>query len=452
MKGLLIAVVASALFVIAKDVLFVKVADLNLRDGQAKKATLLANGSVVYFWERTRPATKEEKDKRSAWLDQEWQKLQQKAKELEPKIAEAAEKVTQQAKEQAEKSPVTRPLVPFFSLGARFPTLVMREGLKLVYPLAKRHFVNQPVVTAAGVSLWHPDGKQELLTTFDLDKFYGEEEWMRLPSDGINLRPSLDGRYLAMQTESGIILFALRDKSLEPIGQIHAISPFGFSPSNRFFYATDPKQEHLLVFTLEDLRLTHRLSCGIDRGLLDRANNFLMAAALSETHAAIATWLDLGIYRLDTGALWQPPRKMLQRIGPPRNLLFSRDGSTLYIAGHRGLTLLDIGTLSIVDQYIRHVKDGFRFELLASISPDGRYAAALYGRERDGGWATLFIWDIRQKQVVQYIGKNPNEWLDTIGSGWGGTIYPPATFTEDWSSLLVTLRTGTLQFYKNTRR
>lgn len=92
----------------------------------------------------------------------------------------------------------------------------------------------------------------------------------------------------------------------------------------------------------------------------------------------------------------------------------------------------------------------FSFQKLSGVSPDGRYAAALYGRERGEGLATLFFWDVREKRIVQRIGIEPGRMLDTISSGFR-FIYPPAQFTGDWQYLLVIRQDGSLELFRRIR-
>lgn len=83
-------------------------------------------------------------------------------------------------------------------------------------------------------------------------------------------------------------------------------------------------------------------------------------------------------------------------------------------------------------------------------SPDGRYAAALYGRERAEGWATLFFWDVRERRILRRIGTEPGRMLDTISAGFR-FIYPPAQLSADWQYLLVSRQDGSLEVFRSVR-
>lgn len=123
-------------------------------------------------------------------------------------------------------------------------------------------------------------------------------------------------------------------------------------------------------------------------------------------------------------------------------LAFSLDGKKLYVASGRGFFVVDPKTFAILDKYILSIGEEIRFEGIAGISPDEKYAAILYGKENLGGWATLFFWDIQKKKVIQKI-----EGLDTITSGFV-FIYPPAMLTPDWKYLLAVKRGGFLELYR----
>ncbi|MFN4178868.1 MAG: hypothetical protein ACK4I8_01020 [Armatimonadota bacterium] len=55
----------------SSDGLFVKMAEVRGKNGHVSEAALLPKGEVIYFWERTRPPTEEEKKLRAKWFDEQ---------------------------------------------------------------------------------------------------------------------------------------------------------------------------------------------------------------------------------------------------------------------------------------------------------------------------------------------------------------------------------------------
>ena len=181
-------------------------------------------------------------------------------------------------------------------------------------------------------------------------------------------------------------------------------------------------------------------------------SSFIRAAAISDEFFVVSGRDTLCLYSLSDGSIRQPNIKMLRRIGGSPNsviygVAFSLDGRLLYIASARGFFVIDPYNFSLLDEYILPAGSSFYFQSLAGISPDGRYAAVLYGKERINGWATLFIWDIHNKRILQRIGTDEGKMLHTISAGFRH-IYPPAILTKDWTYLLIILHDGTIELYR----
>lgn len=328
--------------------------------------------------------------------------------------------------------------------------MLMRQALKMALPLARQHFVNQPVVVEAGLKIRSPDGSETNIPT-NLEKLYGEETWMRMPAEEINLRASPDGKYVALETaDESFVLFELRGNDFAPMAQVRGQSPIGWSHSGRLmFTARSPKGDTFVVYAMDDLKEIATLG-PVPRPT--KRSSSINAVAISDELLAVGGGNLLCIYRLADGSLKQPDIRTLRRIGGSPDsviygLTFSPDGRALYVASARGFFVIDPYTLSVLDEYILSAVSDFRFEALAGVSPDGHYAAVLYGKERLNGWATLFFWDIRRKQIVQKIGTEEGRMLDTISSGFR-FIYPPATLTNDWQFLLAIRQDGVLELYR----
>lgn len=434
------------------DGLFVKVAELRGKNSHISKAALLPKGEVIYFWERIRPPTDEEKRIRSAWFDEQWEAFRKQAEQKGiPEIERRSEEIAKELEsELAKQPPIVRQMQPFFSAAARGIPMLMRQALKMALPLARRHFVNQPVVVEAGLKIRSPDGSETNIPT-NLEKLYGEETWMRMPAEEINLRASPDGKYVALETaDESFVLFELRGNDFAPMAQVRGQSPIGWSHSGRLmFSARSPKGDTFVVYAMDDLKEVATL------GPVPRPTkrfSSINAVAISDELLAVGGGNLFCIYRLADGSLKQPDIRTLRRIGGSPDsviygLTFSPDGRALYVASARGFFVIDPYTLSVLDEYILSAGSDFRFEALAGVSPDGHYAAVLYGKERLNGWATLFFWDIRRKQIVQKIGTEEGRMLDTISSGFR-FIYPPATLTNDWQFLLAIRQDGVLELYR----
>ncbi|MFN4132559.1 MAG: hypothetical protein ACK4GE_05730, partial [Caldimicrobium sp.] len=239
--------------------LFQKVAELQESSKQARRAALYPDGKVVYYWERTRPPTPQEKEKRAAWFDAEWEKFRRKAEqEGIPEIEKSTKEIEKMLKEEMAKQPlVVRGLTPFFSGVLRGLPAWLRWILEYSRPIARQHLINQPVVVEAGVSIWNPNGKTMVLLPVDVATLYGEESWARFPIDEVHLRVSPDGRYIAIETvEEAIVLFELSSSGLFPKARISGFSPFGWSPDGQYIFMTRKLEgkKVIAILTTEDLQ------------------------------------------------------------------------------------------------------------------------------------------------------------------------------------------------------
>lgn len=434
------------------DELFKKVTEIREKEGYIRKAVLLPEGNVAYFHEVTRPPTEEEKAARAKWFDEQWEAFRKEAeKKGIPEIERKSEEIAKELEKQiSQQPPVVRSMQPFFSAAARGIPMLMRLALEMALPLARRHFINQPVVTAAGLRMWYQDRGRADLLQVDVQKLYGGETWMRVPLEEINLRASPDGRYLALESaEEAIVIFELKGGGLSPIAQIRGRSPIGWSHGGRLMFVSKAaRKDSFTVFSTEDLREV------ISVGLIPCSGErpIVRAVAISDRYLAVGGGNFLCVHRFMDGSFLQPDRRTLRRVGGAPDsviwgLAFSPDSRLLYITSARGFFVIDPSTFAVLDEYVRPAGAGFYFDTLAGVSPDGHYAAVLHGRERPHGWATLFFWDIPGKRILQRIGTREGQMLDTISSGFR-FIYPPATLTEDWRFLLVVRQDGILELYR----
>ena len=435
--------------------LFQKVAEFKIPSLQVRNAVLLSEGLIAYYWERTRPATEEEKKRRAEWFDKEWEKLRQKAEqEGIPEIEKGAKVMAQKLEEEKSKMPIiVRPMVPIFSAIFRGLSSWLHWVVEYTYPIARQHFINQPVVEEAGINIWDPKGKTKKILSVDISSLYGKESWERYPTNGFNLIASPDGRYVVLHTEedpNAFNLFEIREEDLFFKGQIRGSGPLKWSYDGKYLALSKEKEKLVYVFSSETLKEVIRCNFDFDRRALragSSQSSWLQDIALGDGRLAIALLTDLGICKLSDGSLNLPDVAILRRIGPPKSITFGKDGKTLYVASLRGFFVVDTESFTILNQYLTMPGDGFYFQLLAGVSPDGRYAAVLHGRERDYGWATLFIWDIYQNRIIQRIGTEPGQMLNTISSGFGG-IYPPVKISPDWRYLLAIRQDGVLELYQ----
>ena len=353
--------------------LFRKILELREPSAQARKAALLPDGKVVYYWERTRPPTDQEKDRRASWFDAEWERFRRQAEqEGIPQIERSSEQMARKLEEEAAKQPVVvRPVVPLLSAVLRGLPAWFRWVVEQTLPLARKHFINQPVVVGAGVRVWGPIGKTQELLPVDVSTLYGEESWARFPADELHLRASPDGRYVALETaDEAFVLLQLTPSALSPRARVRGGSPLGWSADGRLLFVTRSadREKFVAVHTHDDLRELARCPADFDRRLWGAGTGSIIRdVAIAEDRLAVALFTDLGVCRLPAGSLVLPDPSTLRRIGPPRGLAFAQGRPTLYVASGRGLSVVDSDTFAILDQYLRQPAADFDFQLLAGV-------------------------------------------------------------------------------------
>ncbi|MFN3286612.1 MAG: hypothetical protein ACK45F_10055, partial [bacterium] len=238
------------------EALFRKAAELREPSAQVRRAALLPDGRVAYYRERTRPPTDQEKDRRAAWFDAEWERFRRQAEqEGIPQIERSTEQMARKLEEEAAKQPlVVRPLFPFLSAVFRGLPAWLRWVMEQTLPIARRHFINQPVVVEAALSVWDPSGKTTELLPVDVPGLYGEESWARFPADELHLRASPDGRYVA----------------LSPRARVRGGSPLGWSPDGRLLFVTRSvdRRKVIAIHAADDLREVARCPADFDRRLM----------------------------------------------------------------------------------------------------------------------------------------------------------------------------------------
>lgn len=196
--------------------MFVKVDEIGLDKEYARKGVLLRNGTVVYFWERTRDPTDQEKEIRAKWFDEKWEIFQ---KEAETK---------------GTLTIYSSPVAPFLSGVTKSFSILAKQAMEISFMFAKQHFVNQPVVTQAGLKIRYPH-LQEKDIFIDMNIFYGQEEWLRTPCEEINLRVSPDSKFIVLETiENYLNLCEVGEEGLIPRAKMSACSPIVWSPSGEF--------------------------------------------------------------------------------------------------------------------------------------------------------------------------------------------------------------------------
>lgn len=433
---------------------FVKIK--KIESEKISKATILPGGNVIYFWEQTRPPTDKEKIFRKEWFDKEWETFINEAKSKGiPEIDKESEKFAKEIEKEVYQKPVINSLESFFYAAIKGIPIIVYEALKIGYPLARNYFINQPVVVKAGFKLYSPNG-QKIDIPWDIEKFYGKETWMRIPLEEINMIASPNGKFLVLETrEEFLVLFEIKDNTVIPIAQIYGKSPIGWSRDDSLMFVTKPSKSKkctFSVYSIDDLQ--HEVAnLGPVISYPSKKFSWITSVAISKEFLAVGGANIFCIYSLPDGTVRQPDKKTFHRIGGSPDgiiygLSFSEDGKLLYIASGRGFFVIDPYTFSVLDEYIRPATANFSFHMLASVSPDGKYAAILHGKERDYGLSTLFIWDIHNKKIVQKIGTEKEKMLQSISSGFS-FIYPPATLTNDWKFLLTIRQDGVLELFQN---
>jgi len=424
----------------------------------ASQVALFPDGSIIYYYEKTRPPTEEEKKIREEKFDAEWARLKEKGEETVPKMEKEAEKA---GEEVSKKAPIV--LKPFFKSLKFFIREIMKEGMKIAYPVGKKRFVNQPVVIKAGFVIEDTDGKKQEIPV-DLSEFYGEEEWERMPIDAVNIIVSPTGNYFALITTTrGIELFHMKNK--EPIKRItfKGTHPFGFSCDGKEFYYREHDEKSKFSICLLPKRFLSdegvktvlpEILCKSIKLNLDKSNGRITDAGITGNYLFVLTFGKLYVFDLEKNELI----KIIKIKGyGGRSLLVSQD--EVYIANLRfelyriNLPTFDVEQISPNRFYLEE-NFGLHFFRLVSISPDKRYIASLFdpglikpkGVKNWSGSTTgesiLFIWDIEEKRAVKIY----NLRLEEARGSFEAKI--PVLFSPDWKYKVLHLKGGGIELWK----
>jgi len=423
----------------------------------ATRAAIFPDGSIIYYYEKTRPATEEEKRIREKWFEEEWAKLKEKSKKTVPTMEKEAEKAGEEASKEA---PII--LKPFFKSLKFFIKEIMKEGLRISYSIGKRHFVNQPVVVNAGFVIEDVNGKKQEVPV-DLIEFYGKEEWERIPIDAVNIIISPKGNYFALITTArGIELFHMKNK--EPIKRITFIGryPFGFSYDSKEFYYREDEGSKFSICKLPDRFLSDEgaktflpeILCKSVNVSLDKGD-WITDAGIMGNYLFVLTMKKLYVFDIDKSELI----KIIKIKGyGGRSLLVSQDG--VYIANvsfelyRINLPTFDVEQASPNKFYLEE-NFGLHFFRLVSISPNKRYIASLFdpglikpkGVKSWSGSTTgesrLFIWDIEEKRPVKVY----NVKLEEAKGSFGSAI--PVLFSPDWKYKVLHLKEGRIELWQD---
>ncbi len=411
---------------------------------KAIRGILLKNGTVVFYFEQTRPATQEEKAKRLEEFERQWKELEAKAKELE------------------KKEELFFPRFPLYAIVSEFFKEAVKSGMQIAYSLGKNHVLNAPVVTKAGFNFIFKEGVQKQIL-LDLEDAYGPESWQRMPTDAINIRASDNGRFVALETEKGgIALYELEDDTISLMIRMEGTHPFGFSPDSLHMFVTlekgifriyrlPPKRDIDVRLFLPEFLLIKKVELEIPKGTA------ITDVVLSDRHLLVLTWRELIVYDWQTETIH---RLTFNSYGG-RSLLLTSDEEAFVAKMDGTLAKVDLKEMRSydfkMDRFDLLNRHRVYFHKLVSISLDKRFIAALYdpglippeGTKSWSGSTTdesrLFIWDLSKGEVVWRSDKR----LESITGGFG--YHSPAWFSEDWNYLLLNLRDGGLELLKLTK-
>ncbi len=399
------------------------------------RAIILKEG-VGYYYEKTRPPTEDEVKKRLEWFEQEWEKLKEKEPEFEKALSEGEKKF----KEELSKRKPPTFLRDFFMSVFPLFRLIAKEGMKMAEPLAKNYFTKAPVVVEAGFVIKRFDG-----SSYNLKIDFHEEEWKRMPSEGIYPISSSDGRYLALMTESDfgrIRVFRIEKEKLEPIFEVVGSTPFAFSPNGEYFSYASPNRSHMLVVDKEGNPIRN---IPISYKIAGKKEDIgPIRIALSESYLGIVSWI--GIKRVDL----KSGEEKEVRLRGGKSIVFNRTGDRIYANSVGGeVFIYDLKSLNLIKKldpfYLR--KRGVYIQYIASISPEERFIAVLYDPSSYDDKApletsTLLIYDLESDRVIKRV-----ENLESITGGFGG-VFLPVSFTEDWSYVLLSRKGNVVELYK----
>ncbi len=417
---------------------------------KAIKGALLNDGTAVFYFEETRPATEEEKAKRAQEFERKWKELEVRAREFEKKGEEVPEEAKKAESEIHKKSPFL-PRFPLYAIVSGFFKEIVKSGMEIAYSLGKKHFINAPVVTKAGFMFV---SSERIQTEFpvDLEEAYGSESWQRMPNDAVNIRVSADDRLVGIETEKGgIMLYELKDSAVSFVGRIEGTHPFGFSPDGRHMFVTmekglfqiyrlPPKRDKDYRFVLPEFLLVKKVRLDIPKRVA------MTDVLLLERYLVVLTLKELFVYDWEKESL---QRFTFGRFGG-RSLLASSDQDVFVAKIDKTLAKVDLRKMRSYEFKMNHFDlprhHRVYFHKLVSISPDKRFIAALYdpglippkGVKSWSGSTTgesiLFIWDLLKGEVMWQLQRR----LEDITGGFG--YHPPACFSKDWSYLLLNLK------------
>lgn len=404
---------------------------------KGSRAILLKDG-VGYYYEKTRPPSEEETRKRVEWFQEEWKKLKERMPEFEKAISEG-EKAFREELSQKPPPPLLR---EFFTLGFKLFRLIAKEGVKLAEPMAMEYFSKAPVVIEAGFVVKKFDGSSYSLK-LDLTRLY-QEEWKRLPSDGIYPLASIDGRYVAFVTESDfgkIKVFKIDKGSLEPLFEVLGTTPIAFSPKGSYFAYTSPNRSQIIVVDKEGkiirtVSLKYRIAKkGESEGPV--------RIALSENHLGVINWIGIKVVDLKSGE----EREVRLRGG--KSILFNRQGDKIYANTIGEIFIYDLESLNLIKKldYFFLQKRGVHVHYLASLSPEEKFLALLYDPSTYKETApretsVLLIYDLERDIVTKRF-----ENLEAITGGFGG-VFLPASFSENWEYILLGKKGDIIELYR----
>lgn len=403
-----------------------------------RRAILLKDG-VGYYYEKTRPPTEEEIKKRLEWFNKEWKKLEEK----EPEFEKALLKGKKKFEEELSKKPPPPHLKDFFLSVFKLIRLIVKEGINTTKPLARDYFSKAPVVVEAGFIVKRFDG-----SSYTLKIDYGkQEEWKRFPSDGVYFISSASGRYVALLTEDDfgkIRVFRLdEDKPVLLFEQI-GTTPFAFSPSGNYFAYATPDRSSIVVVNKEgnpvwNIPVKYKTA-------KRKEDTGPIKIALSENRLGIISWIGIKIVNLKSGE----EREIRLRGG--KSILFNRNGNRIYANTPGEIYIYDLESLSLIKKldYFYLKKRGFYVQYLASLSPDERFIAGLYDPSSFNNkvpleTSVLVIYDLERDEVIKRF-----ENLENITGGLGG-VFLPASFSEDWSYLLLIKKGDVFELFKITK-
>ena len=404
---------------------------------KGSRAILLKDG-VGYYYEKTRPPTEEETRKRVEWFQEEWKKLKERMPEFEKAISEG----DKASKEKLSQKPPPPFLREFFTLGFKLFKLIAKEGVKLAEPMAMEYFSKAPVVVEAGFVIKKFNGSSYSLK-LDLTRLY-QEEWKRLPSDGIYPLASIDGRYVALVTESDfgkIKVFKIDKGTLEPLFEVLGTTPIAFSPKGSYFAYTTPNRSQIIVVNKEGkiirtVPLKYRIAKkGESEGPV--------RIALSENHLGVINWIGIKVVDLKSGE----EREVRLRGG--KSILFNRQGDKIYANTIGEIFIYDLESLNLIKKldYFFLKKRGVHVHYLASLSPEENFLALLYdpstyGEKAPRETSVLLVYDLERNIVTKRF-----ENLETITGGFGG-VFLPASFSNNWEYLLLGKKGDLIELYK----